>query len=151
MGAGDVAAIREQSAQHRQAQFRALQVRDKVIAEIVQVHEAVEGWRKRVAVTAHSLFDDDGLPRGPVFQALRLNFDRIKSVPGARPLEVLDSIRGLNDLLEAYGQAVTEYERARFRLLIALGLPISQIMAAPDQPLTDANVGPDISPKQANP
>jgi len=46
---------------------------------------------------------------------------------------VLDAIRGLNDTLESYGQALTDYERARFRLLIALGLPPQEIFAAPEQ------------------
>jgi hypothetical protein len=51
-----------------------------------------------------------------------LNFERIRGAAG-RPLEVLDSIRGLADTLEAYGVDVTNYERARFRLLYALGVP----------------------------
>jgi hypothetical protein len=53
---------------------------------------------------------------------MRLNFERIRGGEG-RPLEVLDSIRSLSDLLEAYLQAVTEFERARVRLVIVLGLP----------------------------
>ena len=36
---------------------------------------------------------------------------------------VYDSIRGLNDLLDVYGQAITDYERAQFALMAALGLP----------------------------
>jgi len=54
---------------------------------------------------------------------------------------VLDSIRGLNDVLEAYGQAVTDYERARFRLLIALGLPPQDILGRLAQPDAYANPG----------
>ena len=42
-------------------------------------------------------------------------------------MEVLDSIRGLNDLLEAYAQDMTDYERARFRLIVTLGMPPSTI------------------------
>ena len=57
------------------------------------------------------------------------------NVPGARPLEVLDSIRGLNDTLEAYGQAVTDYERSRFRLLLTLGLPPEAILDPAKMPL----------------
>ena len=41
---------------------------------------------------------------------------------------LIDSVRRLSDVLESYGQAVTEYERARFRLLIALGLPPEAIL-----------------------
>jgi outer membrane protein TolC len=133
MGFGDLANLREQRALQRQTEFRQMQVQERIVAEIVQAQESVRGWRERLEITARSLFDPKGDPTGPVFQALRLNFDRIFNVPGTRPLEVLDSIRGLNDLLDAYAQAATEYERSRFRLLIALGLPAQQIIG-PDGP-----------------
>ena len=135
MGLGDLANMREAAALHRQTQFRQMQVQERIVAEIVQAQESVEGWRQRLEITARSLFDAKGNPTGPVFQALRLNFDRIFNDPdNSRPLEVLDSIRGLNDLLDSYGQAATEYERARFRLLIALGLPAQQIIGPEGPP-----------------
>ncbi len=123
MGLGDLAAVREQKALQRQAEFRQLQVQDRVSVDVIQAQERVQGSRARVSSLAKALFDDKGNPTGPTFRAVRLNFERIRNVPGTRPLEVLDSIRGLNDLLEAYAQAATEYERSRVRLLIALGMP----------------------------
>jgi hypothetical protein len=62
-----------------------------------------------------------------VYRSLRLNFLRILG-GGGLPLEVLDSVRSLNDLLDAYSAAMTDFERARFRLLIALGLPAPGIL-----------------------
>jgi outer membrane protein TolC len=147
MGLGDYYNMREQQALHRQSQFREMQVQERIVAEIVQAQEAVRGWRQRVQISARSLFDAKGQPAGPVFQALRLNFDRIFNVPETRPLEVLDSIRALSDLLETYAQAVTEYERARFRLLIALGLPVQQIIG-PIPPSTRPLTGLGSPPKQ---
>jgi outer membrane protein TolC len=123
LGLGNLAEIREQQAAARQAELRLLQVRDQVVAQVIQAQESVQGWRQRVNVTRASLFDERGLPEGPVFSSLRLNFQRIREVPNTRPLEVLDSIRGLNDLLDVYGQAITDYERAQFALIAALGLP----------------------------
>jgi hypothetical protein len=123
LGFGNLYEVRENQANYRRSELRRLQVQDIVATQVIQSYEAVLGWRQRVNVTRVSLFDSQGRPNGPVFQSLRLNFDRIRNTPGARALEVLDSIRGLNDLLEAYGQAITDYERSRFRLLIALGLP----------------------------
>jgi len=76
------------------------------------------------------LFDGAGKPAGPAFEALRQNFTRIREEPKTRPLEVLDSIRGLSDLLDAYSQALTDHERARFRLMIALGLSPEEILGA---------------------
>jgi outer membrane protein TolC len=130
MGLGDLAQLREQQSHLRQAEFAQLQLRDRVVTQVVQTSELARGWRERVELTRQALFDTAGAPNGPVFQALRLNFDRIRAVPATRPLEVLDSIRGLNEALEAYGQAITEYERARFRLLIVLGLPPHELLAA---------------------
>jgi outer membrane protein TolC len=132
MGFGNLAEVRENQAIYRRQELRRLQVQDIVVAQVVQAYDLVVGWRDRLNITKVSLFDEQGMPTGPVFQSLRLNFERIRTVPETRALEVLDSIRSLNDLLEAYGQAVTDYERARFRLLIALGLP--------PQSLFDANV-----------
>jgi outer membrane protein TolC len=130
MGLGDLANVREQEARLRQAQFAQTQAQDVVATQTVQAQELVKGSGQRLGVTRQALFDAAGAPTGPVFQALRLNFDRIRTVPNARPLEVLDAIRGLNDTLEAYGQAVTDCERARFRLLIVLGLPAPEVVAA---------------------
>jgi outer membrane protein TolC len=122
MGFGNRAEVREQVALKNQAELRRLQVYDLVTTQVVQVHELVLGWRRRVEIARGALFDAKGDPNGPVFRSLRLNFERIKAGEG-RPLEVLDSIRGLSDALEQYAQATTDYERARFRLLVVLGLP----------------------------
>jgi outer membrane protein TolC len=123
LGFGNLAEVKENQAIYRRQELRRLQVQDLVVTQVVQSYNQVIGWRDRLDITRVALFDNQGRPTGPVFQSLRLNFDRIRNAPGTRALEVLDSIRGLNDLLEAYGQAVTDYERARFRLLIALGMP----------------------------
>jgi hypothetical protein len=128
LGFGNLAELREQQALERQTTLRQLQVQDQVVTQVVQSYELVGGWRDRFETTRSALFDPEGRPTGPVFQALRLTFDRIRNDVNARPLEVLDSIRSLNDLLEAYGQSATDYERARFRLLIALGLPAADIL-----------------------
>jgi len=113
----------EQQALQREAVLRQLQVRDLVVTQVIQAYAQVQARRRRMEVTRSALFDADGAPKGPVFLSLRLNFERIRGVEKTRPLEVLDSIRGLNDSLEAYGQALSDYDRARFRLLVALGLP----------------------------
>src|SRR5439155_17335310 len=141
LGFGNMAEIRENEALARQATLRQLQVQDQVVAQVVQTYEWVSGWRRRMEFMRTALFDDAGKATGPVFQSLRLNFERVRTVEKTRALEVLDSIRGLNDALEAYGQAVTDYERARFRLLIALGLAPEEILARLAQPDLHPNPG----------
>jgi outer membrane protein TolC len=148
LGFGNLSEIRQRQSQYRQQEFRRLQAQDQVVAQVVQAYELVRGWRERIDITASSLFDSQGRTRGPVFESLRLNFDRIRNVPNSRPLEVLDSIRALSSLLDAYGNALTDYERARFRLIFALGVPTQglwdpQTMPQPGQgPKTNDGNGP---------
>jgi outer membrane protein TolC len=126
-GFGNQAEIREQKAIYRQTQLRQLWLQDTVIAQVVQAHEQLVRSLERVRITRDALFDERGQPNGPVYLSLRLNFDRVRGAEG-RPLEVQDSIRGLNDVLEQYAMALSDYDRARFRLLIALGLPPSALV-----------------------
>lgn len=128
LGLGNRAEVREQQSLARQATLRQIQLQDQVVTQVVQANELVKGWGDRVATIRSALFDSSGKPAGPVFEAIRQNFTRIREEPKTRPLEVLDSIRGLSDFLEAYGQALTDYERSRFRLMIALGLSADEIL-----------------------
>jgi outer membrane protein TolC len=145
LGLGNLAEVREQQAAARQQSLRLLQIRDQVIAQVVQSLELTQGWRQRVGVTRAALFDAAGRPDGPVFRSLRLNFQRIREVPQTRPLEVLDAIRGLNELLEVYASSVTDYERAQFLLVRALGLPgYALFEAAGGAPSHGATLGAPI-------
>jgi hypothetical protein len=138
LGFGNMAEVREQKALEQQATTRLLLIRDRVVTQVVQADELVRGWWDRFSINRSTLFDAQGRPEGPAYISIRLNFDRIRGGEG-RPLEVVDSIRGLNDVLEAYGQSATDYERARFRLLVALGIPAEAfinpaLMPAPAAP-----------------
>jgi outer membrane protein TolC len=137
MGLGNRAEIREQEAVYRRSQFAQVQLVDRVITQVVQSQALVDGWRQRVDITRLSLFGPNYELDGSVFQSLRLNFERVRAAEG-RPLEVLDSIRSLSDLLDAYGQSVTDYERARFRLLISMGIPPDELTGPPKAPVAPA-------------
>ena len=124
-GVGNLADIRESKARAEQAQFQLIAAQNRVIAQVVSAYEQWVHSKERLDLVRAALFDAQGRMNGPVFRSLELNFERIRGGEG-RPLEVLDSIRGLNDLLEAYAQALTDYERAQYRLLIAIGVPAQQ-------------------------
>lgn len=141
MGLGNVANVRQQQAIQQREQFRLIQLRDFVVADVVQAQELIRRSRERLAITQRSLFDDKGAPAGVVYESIRLNFLRL-SKQEARPLELLDSIRSLSDLLDAYTQDMTEYERARFRLLVALGIPQQALMDPTLMPVPPAGCGP---------
>jgi len=127
LGLGNLAEQREQRSLHEQAVVHQLQVQDVVMTQVVQAYDQVVQTAERVRITRSALFGPGGEPAGPVYTSLRLNFERIRKGQG-QPLEVLDSIRSLNDLLEAHAQALTEFDRARFRLLVALGLPAEALL-----------------------
>jgi outer membrane protein TolC len=129
MGWGNRMEIRAQESLVRQANLRQIQVQDIVVTQVVQANEQVQGWNARYGTARNALFGRDFEPTGPVFEAIRLNFNRIRNEPKTRPLEVLDSIRGLSDILETYGQTMTDYERSRFRLMIALGMSPEEIIS----------------------
>jgi outer membrane protein TolC len=145
LGLGNRAELRETQALHRGAVQRYLQIQDRIITQVVQARSEVQANRQRLTITRQALFDDKGAPAGPVFRSIRLNFERIRGGEG-RPLEVLDSIRGLSDSLEAYGQAVTDYERSRFRLAIALGLSPLTLVEAPAIPAASDGSPPGAPP-----
>jgi outer membrane protein TolC len=152
LGFGNRAEVHERSAAQRQALFRKLQVVDRVVAQVVQAEESIVGWWKRIQVLYTSLFDAAGAPSGPAYRSIRLNFERIRGAEG-RVLELLDSIRTLADLLDAYAGALTDYERARFRLLIALGIPPKAFLepATFPQPSKPPNPKPPIPNPQGSP
>ncbi|MBI2808567.1 MAG: TolC family protein [Planctomycetes bacterium] len=129
LGLGNRAEIREQQSLERQANLRQLQLQDTVVAQVVQTREQIKASKDRVNQIRSALYDASGKPVGPLFESTRLNFERIRQVEKTRPLEVLDSLRRLADLLELHAQAATDYERARFRLLVVLGLPAEEIIS----------------------
>lgn len=135
-GLGNRAEIREQESFERQANLRQLQLQDIVITQVVQTHEQIKTWKERVTHIRAALYDSQGKPAGPLFESTRLNFERIREVEKTRPLEVIDSLRRLADLLELHAQAATDYERARFRLMIILGLSTEEIITRVSVPLS---------------
>ena len=122
MGFGNAAERREAAAVNTQAKLRLLAAHDRVKAQVVTTRAAVTRNNERLWTAWQAISDKDGKPAGPVFESLRLNFERIRGGEG-RPLEALDSIRGLNDTFEAFANGLSEYDRARFRLLVVLGVP----------------------------
>ncbi len=132
LGFGNIAEIREARTLYNQSEIRQLQILETAMMQVVQAKEQIEGSRARLDIARSALFDDKGEAGGPVFVSLRLNFSRIRNVEGARPLEVMDSVRQLYDLLDKYALAATDFERSRFRLLIALGLPPDSLFGPAD-------------------
>lgn len=157
LGFGNRAEWRETRAAEAHARFRLLQAHDRVQAQVVQARAAVVQSSDRIWTIWDALSGKDGKAVGPVFESVRLNFARIRGAEG-RPLEALDSLRGLNDTLEAYANGLSDFDRARFRLLVVLGIPGSAILDAcrpgGSIPLTGLSApaapGPEAAPAPAS-
>jgi hypothetical protein len=148
-GFGNIAELRESRAMHTQAALRLLAAQDRVRAQVVQVHSSLIQNSERLWVSWEAIADKDGKSNGPVFESVRLNFQRIRGGEG-RPLEALDSIRGMNDTLEAYANGLSDYDRTRFRLLVVLGIPSEALYAPAAMPVAPA-VPPMPAPVPPNP
>ncbi len=147
LGFGNYAEIRETRAVTSQARIRLVTAQERVAAQVVQTRAAVTQNAERLWTSWEALSDKQGKAAGPVFESLRLNFERIRGGEG-RPLEALDSIRGLNDTLDAFANGLSDYDRSRFRLLVVLGVPTTGLFDptamphAPPRPLPPPRPNP---------
>jgi outer membrane protein TolC len=116
LGVGNLALKRERASQHRQAVLSAEQVHDDILAEVVRAyqqakfrHEQIKSARAQLEAAA---------------EALPLNFKGIMA--GAlRAIEAQQAVQALALAQGQYLNAVVDYNRAQFRLLRALGQPLT--------------------------
>lgn len=114
-GFGEAAARREASSRIEQAKFEKVRIMDQVTREVAEAHEQVRHRRRQIDKTETAI------------QAAQDSYDRnlarIREAQGL-PLEVLQSLRALEDARLAYLQAVINYNQAQFQLQWALGWQI---------------------------
>jgi outer membrane protein TolC len=127
LGLGNLYEQRDARLAREQRLVQQYQLQNLIMTQVARAAEQVRRGRERVGLTHDGLFDKEGKPAGPVYRAIRLNFLRVKGGQGL-PLEVLDSTRRLSDVLEQYSVSLTDFDRARFRLLLVLGLPPQGIL-----------------------
>ena len=157
LGFGNRAAVRERQAESQVAVLEVFRTQDRVAAEVVQAlaqskraasraRDAEEGVRNAVVTADKNL---EGLG-----QTLRVGELLILAV---RPQEVVASIQALDQAYRDYYAAVSDANRAQFRLYRALGQPAQRVveiqqipvLAAPIPPGTTAM--PNASDRPASP
>lgn len=115
LGFGEGAARRETEARIQQAKFEKVRLLDQVAREVAEAHSQVIHRAERITITQRAIQSaEDSYER---------NLSRIRDGQGL-PLEVLQSVRALEDARRAYLKAVVEYNEAQFRLQWALGWPV---------------------------
>ena len=144
-GLGNLAQIRQAKLQTRQVELRQLQLQDLVVSDVVRTMERLQRAEQRVNVYSAGLFDEKKRPTGAIYRSIALNFLRIKGGQGL-PLEVLDSLRRLSDVLEGYANALTDLDRARYRLLLVMGLPPAGLLDPACLPLPPRPPPPAATP-----
>jgi len=115
LGFGECAAREEARARYQQAQFRNIQIMDRVAREIIEAHAQIQARHKQIALA------ESGIQAAT--DSYERNMQRIRAGEGL-PIEVLQSIRALDQARREYLRAVVDYNEAQFRLHRALGWPI---------------------------
>jgi outer membrane protein TolC len=115
LGVGEKAARRQQSARVQQAKFERIQVMDQVARQISESFAQVQFRRRQISVTERAI--------GFAQKSYERDLKRIRDGEGL-PLEVLQSLRALEDSRRAYLTAVVDHNQAQFQLQWAQGWPV---------------------------
>ena len=116
LGLGEGAARRQSHAVLEQAKWQKVGVMDQVAREVSEAHAQVVHRAGRIAIAESAI--------STAQDSYQRNLSRIRDAQGL-PLEVLQSIRALEEARRAYLQAVVQYNEAQFRLQWALGWPVA--------------------------
>ena len=122
MGLGNLALVRAADSRVRQIQFRELETLNTVRAEVAEAHALVSA--RFLQIDAAEQATRAGR------DAFSEDLTRIKGGQGL-PLELIDSLRLLSRSRYEYLDAIIDYNRAQFRLWVALGRPPADVLARP--------------------
>jgi outer membrane protein TolC len=114
LGFGEVAARKQMTARLRQAKLHEVQVMDQVAREVAEDLARVQTKFQQIGISEEAVKSAK--------QSYELNFERMKGLLG-QPLELLQSIQALDQARHEYLRAVSDFDRAQFRLYRDLGWP----------------------------
>ena len=115
-GLGERAARRESEAQVQQAEFAQIRIMDQVAREVSTAYSQVTRRAERITITQKAIQTAQ--------HSYERNLSRIRDGKGL-PLEVLQSVRALEDAQRAYLNAVIDHNQAQFQLQWAVGWSVS--------------------------
>ena len=122
LGVGNVAIVRASQSQHRQSELRAVEMLDRVRAEVASAQARVLARFAQIEINEKAIQSSQ--------KAFTQDLDRTRNNLG-RPIEVLDSLRLLARSKYGYLDAIVDYNRAHFELYVALGQPPADTLARP--------------------
>lgn len=116
LGLGNQALTRERHSQYSQAVFRQASVEAKVASQVVSSFQTAFAKRRELADSQREV--------ASARDSYRLNEERIRRAPDqGRPIELLQAIQALAQARSDYLSVVADYNRAQFKLYVAVGNP----------------------------
>ncbi len=116
LGFGERAARDEARASVRRSKAERVRVMDQVARQIAEAHARVVARRSQIEIAR------EGVSKAE--DSYRRNAERIREGEGL-PIEVLQSLRALNDARLDYARSVADHNESQFRLHHALGWPVA--------------------------
>ena len=114
LGFGNASQRLKRDAQFHQIEHQTDMVRDKISAEIVSAFADVTSYKKQMKTAKESIIASE--------KSYQLNAKRIGEAEGI-PIELIQAIRVRTSAQDASTKAVSDYNRAQYNLLRALGQP----------------------------
>jgi len=121
LGRGDAAAQEIAQAKVEQAQYREIEMMDRISREIVESRSQTRSRHRQIETSQVAV--------KAAQQSYARNRQRINEGQGL-PIEVLQSLQALDQAQREYLRSVTEYNVAQFRLHHALGWPSDAAVAS---------------------
>ena len=118
LGYGNLLMKRQRATQLDQAELEAQRVQDQIVAEIITAAADAASYRRQIETARQGVV--------AAGQSYELNLDRIRDAVGL-PLELDQAIRARTDAQNALTSAISNYNRAQYRLLHALGQPVQTL------------------------
>ena len=112
LGLGNAALRRQRESQMVQVEVEAEAVEDQIVAEIITAAADVGSYHRQIDVTQEGVASAE--------KSYQLNLERIREAEGL-PLELLQAVRARAASQDAHTEAISDYNRAQYRLLRAIG------------------------------
>jgi outer membrane protein TolC len=129
LGFGNRARVNERRAENQLAVLELFRVQDRIAAEVTQAYAQAQSAAARVGEADSELRDAiDSLTRNLQGLGQTRNVGNV-IILVIRPQEVVAAVQALAQAYTDYYAAITDYDRAQFRLYHALGHP-AQVVAA---------------------
>ena len=127
LGVGNYATVSERRAVMNQSRAERTRALNGVRQEVIASYGLLQGERIQILITQRQLKDTE--------EGFREEFQRLRGAE-ALPIEVLNSVNHLGFARQVLIKAVTAFNQAQFRLLVATGIPPTQALdRGLDQPL----------------